>query len=130
MACDRDSQSMEFIERNGFHGAGFSVRENYGLSNELRFRSLERMQNRCCAELGTWHGRSRCVRGSFEFSIPTAMSWRSRSAIGFFHDLLSHRLQFRLRHLFNPDQILTRGRSPDQLVQLQRSAISVLRILD
>jgi len=50
---------MEFIERNGFHGPCFSVGENYGLSNKLRFRSLERMQDRCCAELGTWHERFR-----------------------------------------------------------------------
>src|SRR5436309_15621189 len=107
MTCDRDSQSMEFIERNGFHGPCFSVRENYGLSNKLRFRSLERMQDRCCAELGTWHERFRCVGGGFEFSIPAArqelgqVSFRasrtSRSAIGFFYDLLPHRPQLRLR---------------------------------
>src|SRR5205085_5933504 len=72
MTCDRDSQSMEFIKRHGFHGPCFSVCENYGLSNELRFRSLERMQDRCCAELGTWHERFHCVRGGFEFSIPAA----------------------------------------------------------
>src|SRR5438105_8766677 len=72
MTCDRDSQSMEFIKRHGFHGPCFSVCENYGLSNDLRFRSLERMQDRCCAELGTWHERFHFVRGGFEFSIPAA----------------------------------------------------------
>jgi hypothetical protein len=30
------------------------------------------MQDRCCAELGSWHERFRCVMGEFEVSIPTA----------------------------------------------------------
>jgi hypothetical protein len=79
VASDRDSQAMELVKPDAFHGSSLSVSEDHRLADKLGLSLLELGENRGCAELRNRHNDQMSGDGNADLCIrKTYKSWPTR----------------------------------------------------